>query len=74
MSKRQPEIEDEFTIRRPRWIAPVAILGALLLFLGIAMSTLSNNHVDPLPVRVTGTTIVGTTIVGATVAPTTTTP
>ncbi|CAB4773318.1 MAG: hypothetical protein F2754_13020 [Actinobacteria bacterium] len=69
MSKRRPVIEDEFTIRRPRWIAPVAILGMLLLFLGIAMSMLSNNGADPLPVRITGTTIVGTTV-----APTTTTP
>ena len=69
MSKRRPVIEDEFTIRRPRWIAPVAILGMLLLFLGIAMSTLSNNGADPLPVRITGTTIVGTAV-----APTTTTP
>lgn len=74
MSKRRPVIEDEFTIRRPRWIAPVAILGALLLFLGIVMSTLSDNHEGPPPVRLTGTIIVGTTIVGTIVAPTTTTP
>ncbi len=69
MSKRRPVIEDEFTIRRPRWIAPVAILGTLLLFLGIAMSALSNNRADPLPVRITGTTIVDTTVTSTTTTP-----
>jgi hypothetical protein len=69
MSKRRPVIEDEFTIRRPRWIAPVAILGTLLLLLGIAMSALSNNRADPLPVRITGTTIVDTTVTSTTTTP-----
>ena len=31
--------DDEFTIPRPRWIVPLAILGALLLFLGVVVGT-----------------------------------
>ncbi len=70
MSRRAPRVEDEFTIARPRWIVPVAIAGALLLFLGVVVGALVNANHDEPTVRYTGTT----TVVGAAVATTTTVP
>lgn len=50
--------DDEFTIPRPRWIVPLAILGALLLFLGVVVGALVNSGDDAPPARLTGTTVV----------------
>jgi hypothetical protein len=58
-------IEDEFTIARPRWVVPVAIIGALLLFLGVVVGTLISSGDHAPTVRYTGatTTVVTTTTV-----------
>lgn len=63
-------IEDEFTIPRPRWIVPIAMLGALLLFLGIVVGSIVSSSQHTPPVRFTGTTLAGT---GATATASTTT-
>ena len=63
--------DDEFTIPRPRWIVPLAILGALLLFLGVVVGALVNSGDDAPPARLTGTTVV---TAGTPAASTTTVP
>ena len=49
---------DEFTIPRPRWIVPVAVIGAVLLFLGVVVGALLAANDDAPTVRITGTTVV----------------
>jgi hypothetical protein len=55
---------DEFTIPRPRWVVPVAAIGALLLFLGLVVGRIAKtDDGEPTPAR-TGrapTTVVVTT-------------
>ncbi len=63
--------DDEFTIARPRWIVPLAMLGALLLFLGVAVGALVSSGNDAPPARLTGTTVVTS---GTAAASTTTVP
>ncbi len=47
---------DEHTIPRPRWIVPVAVVGAVLLFLGLVVGRLVNQSDDsPTPARTGGT-------------------
>lgn len=73
--RRRPAIQDEFTIPRPRWVVPLAIAGAVLLFLGIVVGTIINADDDTPEIRFTGgTTIVSTTVSPTTVSPTTVPP
>jgi hypothetical protein len=55
---------DEFTIPRPRWVVPVAVIGAVLLFLGLVVGRIAKLDDDePTPARTGGvpTTVVVTT-------------
>jgi hypothetical protein len=54
---------DEFTIPRPRWVVPVAVIGVLLLFVGLVIGRLAKTDDEPTPARTGGTapTVVVTT-------------
>lgn len=70
MSPRERPVVDEFTIARPRWIVPVALVGAFLLFLGVVVGALVSSDDDPPAIHYTGTTtsvVVGTPVVTTTV-------
>lgn len=59
-----PTVADEFTTARPRWIIPVAVVGALLLFVGLVVGTVIGRGGDTRPVQITGTTVAITTTTG----------
>jgi hypothetical protein len=69
-------IEDEFTIPRPRWVVPVAILGAALLALGVVLAGLLADGDEGPEIRFTGgtTSVVTTVPVPTTALQTTTLP
>jgi hypothetical protein len=71
MSRRERPVVDEFTIPRPRWIVPVALIGAALLFLGVVVGVLVSSDDDPPAIHYSGTT---TTVVAGTAVVTTTVP
>lgn len=66
-----PVEPDEFNVARPRWIIPVAVAGAVLLFVGLVVGTVIGRGGDTRPVQITGTTV---TVAADATAPTTTLP
>jgi hypothetical protein len=48
--------DDEFTIPRPRWVVPAAVIGAFLLFLSVVIGSLLEANHDAPAVRFTGAT------------------